>query len=397
MLFRLALKDLIFDRLMSFCIVAAMVAVLAPLLLLFSLRNGIVTNLENSLKNNPVNLEIKMLAGYDLSEDFFSEIKNNPHVGFVVEQTRALSVTANVFYKGKLKSSIESYPTAKGDPLIELSGISHELQPREVFVTESLEKELNLVPEAEITVVISRTKDGVLQKAKEKFIVKGTVKGIYSPRPAIFMNKEALVCMEDYRDGFEPQLFSDGSNINNDRKYFSKARIYAKSIDDVKPLSELLSKSFNISDKLMEIENVKAINRVLSFVFFTIALTSVIGGGIALCGLIFINIGRKSRSFALLRLMGLSSAKITVMVLEEDLSLAFISYIGAYLLFYLGQTAFNIYFSGLLGDNNVVSILSIFQILCGLLITLIVSAIISLICAYYRFIRINIANQLREI
>ena len=59
---RLAMQDLWHDRIISFCIVSSLVAVIAPLLLLFGLRFGIVNQLQNDLANDPRNLEIRMLS-----------------------------------------------------------------------------------------------------------------------------------------------------------------------------------------------------------------------------------------------------------------------------------------------------------------------------------------------
>ncbi|MGO3130659.1 MAG: ABC transporter permease, partial [Alcaligenes sp.] len=60
--FRLAWADLRFDWRISFCMVAAMVAVVAPLLLLFGLKHGVVTQLQQELLQDPRNLEVKMLS-----------------------------------------------------------------------------------------------------------------------------------------------------------------------------------------------------------------------------------------------------------------------------------------------------------------------------------------------
>ena len=59
MIFSLSLRSLNADRLMSLCIIMAMTAVIAPLLLLFSLRFGIISKAEHDLAANPNNLGIK--------------------------------------------------------------------------------------------------------------------------------------------------------------------------------------------------------------------------------------------------------------------------------------------------------------------------------------------------
>ena len=62
LLVRLSLADLWHDRKVSFCIAASLVAVIAPLLLLFGLKHGVVSQLQNELLSDPRNLEVKMLS-----------------------------------------------------------------------------------------------------------------------------------------------------------------------------------------------------------------------------------------------------------------------------------------------------------------------------------------------
>lgn len=70
----LAWRDLIYDRKVALCIVFSLVSVIAPLLLLFGLKNGIVTQLHNQLLNDPRNLEIRMLGNGNYPQSWFNEI-----------------------------------------------------------------------------------------------------------------------------------------------------------------------------------------------------------------------------------------------------------------------------------------------------------------------------------
>lgn len=397
MIFKLALQDLWYDRLMSLCLTAAMVAVLAPLLLLFSLRYGILNTLDTSLRDNPLNLEIRMMQGYTLEKSFFDDLRSDPHVGFVVEMTRALSVTADVGFNGRAKTMIETIPTAKDDPLAELSGIKGVPADDEILLTDSLARDLGAGVGDTVRVVISRVKAGNRENGSAKFKVKGVIDKLYNSRSCIYLNLNAVVAMEDFRDGYNPFLFSDGSNPNRQRKSFAKARLYARSIDDVEPLSLKLRASYNISDSLPAIENVKAIGRVLSFVFYTIAITSVIGGIIASAGLVFSNLGRKEGSFAMLQLMGCKRSDVTLMVTYEALLLSGLAYGCALGLFFFGQSVFNLYFGSLLQGQSVVSKLTSHHMMTAFLITALTALCISLICSKVRLSRVTVATALREI
>ena len=78
LLSKLASRDLFYDRKVSFCIIASLIAVIAPLLLLFSLKYGVVSQLRNQLLNDPRNLEIKIVGNLNLSQQWFQWIESQP-------------------------------------------------------------------------------------------------------------------------------------------------------------------------------------------------------------------------------------------------------------------------------------------------------------------------------
>ncbi len=236
MILKLALCSLRFDKIISVCIIASLCSVIAPLLLLFSLRFGIISNLEDKLSSNPVNLEIRMMSGYRLKSDFFDALKNNPHVGFVMPLTRSLSVTANLNYNGKIVQNLETLPTGQGDPLLSKQNLSGKLNFNEAYLSQTTAEDLNIKVGDTFKFVISRITDNKTVHAVVPFTLKGIIKKEFLPHKTIMVNFETLVYMEDYRDGFEPPIFSDGSNPNQNRESYAKARIYVKTLSDLEPV-----------------------------------------------------------------------------------------------------------------------------------------------------------------
>ena len=256
MILKLALSDLKCDRLMSVCAAAAMTAVIAPLLLLFSLRYGIITSLEDNLRNSPANLEIKMLSGYDLDEGFFSKMRSDKDVGFVIEVTRALSLTSDIMGKGRVRTMVDTVPTGKGDPLFAFSKIPDLKGDGECVLTSQLASDLGVAKGGSVKIAISRTMNGERQSAARTFQVAGVLKNAAAPGLHAYLTLPVITAMEDWRDGYEPAIFSDGSKPNVKRTTFSKARIYASSIDSLEGLSKKLRARFNISDRTSEVENI---------------------------------------------------------------------------------------------------------------------------------------------
>jgi putative ABC transport system permease protein len=397
MILKLALADLKCDRLMSVCAAAAMTAVIAPLLLLFSLRYGIITSLENNLRNSPANLEIKMLSGYDLDEGFFRQMRADPDVGFVVEVTRALSLTSDIMGRGKVKTMVDTVPTAKGDPLFAFSKIPDLKDDGECAVTEQLASDIGVAKGGTIKVAISRTVGGVRQSAAKTFTVAGVVKNAAAPGYHAYLTLPVITAMEDWRDGYEPLIFSDGSKPNAQRKTFSKARIYASSIDTLESLSKKLRARFNISDRTSEIDNIRAVAGVLNFIFLTVALVSIAGGAVALGGLILSSASRKAKSYSMLRLIGLPGSGVCALIVIENLILGACAFCLSLALYAAGAFAFNTHFASAVSDGAVICSLTPMHLACALLLCEGLCVILALAAVRLRVLSFTPAAALREL
>lgn len=397
MIFKLALCSLRFDKIISICIVASLCAVIAPLLLLFSLRFGIISNLEHRLSSNPTNLEIRMMSGYRLDQQFFDDLKNNPHVSFVMPLTRSLSVTANISFNGKIVQNLETLPTGSGDPIVSEVGLDGLLGEKEAYLSETTAQDIGLKVGDSFKFVISRITDSKTVNAVVPFTLKGIIKKELLPHKTILVNFNTLVYMEDFRDGFDPPVFSDGSNPNTDRKSFAKARIYVRSLNDLEPVSKMLRQNYSITDKLASVENLKAISKVLSFIFTTIAITSIAGGVMATVGLIFTNLSRLEKTFALLFLSGLSKGNVFSIVIIQNFILSVCAYMCSLGLFYGGMFTFNLYFKDLLGPETLVSILNLSHVVTGGLMTVFICVLISMVLCRFKVLNLKVADSLRNV
>ncbi|MFP3386947.1 ABC transporter, partial [Tritonibacter sp. SIMBA_163] len=75
---------------------AALVAVIAPLLLLFGLKHGVVSQLQSELLNDPRNLEIRMISSGRYDADWLERLRNRSEVGFAIGMTRSLNTQADL-------------------------------------------------------------------------------------------------------------------------------------------------------------------------------------------------------------------------------------------------------------------------------------------------------------
>lgn len=400
MLFKIALKELNYDRLMNFCQITAIACIIAPLLLLFSLRHGILSELEDNLVNDPSVLSLTLDTSYRLDDNFFEMLRAHEETGFVVPEITALNALVDIKFPGGVKR-MSVLPTALGDPVVLGSKIpftekEHDLSNSEVFISEAVAVDRKLKVGDTISIMVSRTMNSVREAVKKDLVIRGIISERFVRDDTIMVCKDLINAIDDYRNGYNPALISDGSYEREGKRYYAKFRLYAKDVDSVIPLYYLLvSKKLNVSSKVKDIENVKAIQHVLNFVFGVIASVSIAGGSIALGGLMLSSLRARKRNLVLLRLMGHSESDIYKLVIIESLIIALIGFVAGLAMYAIGSAIFNFYFMGLLA-GSVISQLTLVHILAFFSSTLGLSLIVALLSVKYVFLKVQIADVLRE-
>ncbi|MDO5054738.1 MAG: ABC transporter permease [Pasteurella oralis] len=397
LLSKLALRDLLYDRKVSFCIIASLIAVIAPLLLLFSLKYGIVSQLRSQLVNDPRNLEVKIVGNLNLSPDWFAWLKQQPEAGFVMPLTRSLNTIVDLRSNTRrFISDVELLPTESGDPVL----AQQQLQHAQGMVLSALAAEKLAVNVGDkVALLATRKYEGVTEKGIVELIVEGILPESQFTRAAAFVHLTTLVGIEDFRDGLQTALFPNMQGKTNEqaRTTFARARIYATSLEDVAPLAlKLREKNIDTRTEAKAIENVKAIDSVLNVIFMVIAMTSVIGCILSLIGAFLANIDRKRKEIAVLRLLGFQSLGVMGYLVLQAVILSSAAFILSYLFFLVGSQLFNQILTSNLADTHFISSLHPLHLVSAFILAFILAAIVAAIGAM-RAIRIQPAESLRDV
>lgn len=338
----LALRDLIHDRKVSICMVASVVAVVAPLLLLFGLKFGIVSQMRDDLLSDPRNKEVKMIASDNLDQAWFDRMRALPSVGFVLPLTRALNTVADLFVDSThFIENLELLPTAEHDPL--LGEVLPPSAPNQVILTAMAAQRLGVGQGDSIRLNVSRLLNKANERAQMQVQVQAILPAAAFGRPAAFVTLPLLIALEDFRDGFQaPLLNVSKGDQPRTRQYFARARIYANDIDQVEALASYLTdQRIETSSRLAEIKSVQQIDRVLSIVFNVIAWTAVLGCAASMIGGLMANIDRKRKDLALLRLFGYGRDAMLGYVVMQAVILATVGFGIGCLLYGLGSVLFD--------------------------------------------------------
>lgn len=397
MLLKLCFNSLRYDLLLNFCLGAALCAVITPLLMLFSLRYGIITSLEDNLKSNPEKLEIK-LKSETIPADVFDRIKSNDGVSFVMPMTRTPSATADIRSKKLLKQRIDTLPSGKGDPVVLKSSLEDSLDSTQAYISENLAYEMGLKAGDQLQLLVSRKIDGRSELARVSLSLKGIIKKEYLYNK-LLINFDTYIKMEDYRDGFDPDIFSTGLNPKDVRDHFNGARIYVKTIDDIEKVHNFITDlGYTIaSDSTKTVKENHAIETVLTFIFVTIAAASAVGGVCSVTGLGFTNFARRKKSFALLRLTGLSKSDLMRLMVMETFILSSLSYLFSALLMLFFMNVLNGLFHDTLNSDSIASSLTLFHYLTGYVTVTLTCILISAAICVLKVFKIDEASTLREI
>lgn len=202
MIFRLAFKDVVHDWLLSLCLVLAISAIIAPLLILFGLKFGAVETMRSRLVQDPKNREIRPLTTRSFSREWFDELRaHRAEIAFVAPMTRQISASVmatNV--AGDLREPLSLMVTAPGDPLLlENSGVVPE--PGECVLTEAAAKALNVAVGDQLTLGAQRIIQGRYENGTFPVRIAAVLDERASSLRAAYVRLVVVEAVEDYKDG----------------------------------------------------------------------------------------------------------------------------------------------------------------------------------------------------
>jgi len=395
---KLALEDLWHDRKVSLCIAASLVAVIAPLLLLFGLKHGVVSQLQDELLRDPRNLEIKMLSSGNYDDAWITALRQRPETGFAIGQTRTLNTQADLFVgMQRFVESAEIIPTEVGDPQLNLGTLAP--TGNQVILSDRAAQRLQVKVGDTVRLRAERRLDGRNERGELNLSVLAVLDGARFGRAAGFVAPPLLLSLEHFRDGYAVSAFGvdTGKPLGDLQPLYARARVYAHDIDQVAPLERWLNEQrIETSSRLADIDNVKAINHVLGLIFSVIALAALIGCVASMVGAFLANIDRKRKSLAVLRLLGFNRPAVAGFVVLQALLLSLAGYLGGLVFYFIGSLLFDRLLGSSQATGTFVCHITIGHGLAALLLTFLVAALVAVIGAV-RAISIEPAESLREL
>ena len=393
---KLALRNYFHDWQSSGCLVLALAAILGPMLIVFGIKHGIVSGMVGELVEEPRNRELRAVYSGRFNPDWISELRQQSYVEFLVPRTR--NIAANIDLKSKTARRIlhtELIPTAENDPL--LPNISVPLTGFHwMILSESAARKLSVQTGDSVDASIHRRYQDLTQRVHLSLKIAAIAPISAFERDGAFVSIELLEALEAYRDGHAVPALGWSGDTGDFSSTYTGFRLFAKSIDDVVKLKQLLNQQgIEVSTRAHEIATVQRMNRNLSRIYWIIALIGLIGFSLALGASLWVDIDRKRKELSVLRLVGFTTADIVWFPMIQSMLTAVFGWFLAIILFHVIAYFINNLMFSQMGAGQLMCYLLPKHYAISLLLTF-TSAMIVALFAGFRSAHIEPAEGMRE-
>lgn len=317
----LAWQDYRADAWLSACSVLALVAVIAPLLVLFGLKFGLVSSLTERLESDPATREIIPLGGGRFSAAFIEQLGKRQDVAFALPRTRQIAATADLSAAASSPAlTVEMIPTAAADPL--LGSLLAPQAMDNVLLSQTAAEKLGVKAGDWLDATFGRQVAGKGEAQRTRVQVQGVLPLDAFQRDGLFAPLALLEAAEDYRDGRAvPVMGWAGEPIgDSEQRVYPAFRLYARQLTDVEPLRVYFAASgLLVSTQAQAIVQVQSLSRNLSIVFWIIAGLALAGAFAAIFAGALAAVERKRRELSVLRLLGFSTGALLLFVTLQAL------------------------------------------------------------------------------
>jgi putative ABC transport system permease protein len=302
---RLALADLWHERVLFLCSALGCAAVLAPLIVLFGLRQGVVAGLRAELLEDPRAREIVSVVNRTLEPGLFERLAADPRIAFIVPRTRALSATILLEHPDRPGSGlrVELLPTAPGDPLLPGRGA---MAADEVVLSATALQRLGVAVGGGVVASVARSREGRREVLSLSMRVVAEAPPSAALRDAAFATLPVLLLTEDFLDGTAAPDARPGGEEEARRRPFAGFRLHAARLEDVPALDrEFRVAGIEVASRAEAVAGLLRLDRNLALLFLTIAGAGGLGYLVSLGVGLWAQVERKRRDLALLALLGL--------------------------------------------------------------------------------------------
>jgi putative ABC transport system permease protein len=396
----LAYRDFFHERRISVCFVLALMAVLAPLLVLFGLKFGVIDTMVQRLVESPHNREIIGVGGGQYDDDWFVEMASRPDVAFVIPSTRRIAANLTSVMHPETKTqlrTLQMLPTGPGDPVL-AEVTTATLDTNQVVLSFTAAQKLGAKAGDLLLARVDRRRNQQHEYVSVPLEVIAVAPENVLAIDAVFVSLDLLLATEDYRDGIAVERFNwPGIDPIGKKRLYPRFRLYASSILDVVPLRDsLMDMGIKVRIRAPEIESMQMLEKNLDLVYWLLATIGVLGFLASLAANLLANVDRKRKELSLVRLLGFTARNIILFPAAQAALVATLGGILATGVYFLVAAILNALFASSLRSGESICRLLLGHLGAALLVTIICSLAASA-WAGYRASQIDPAEGIRDL
>lgn len=316
----LALRAVFHARVRIVVAALSLAAVLAPLLLMYGIKTGVVEGLVGRLRSDPKVLEVRLLGHAPLAEHDIEAFRALPEVGFVIGTVRSISSRMEFARADSPNNLVKSdlSPTDKSDPLTEGRVLA---SPDGVFLSEALAVALNVrVGDA----VFASALRGGAEEIEFRLFVEAILPASLLNGNKALVQSNVLTELETFLDGYAiPARGIGGKDPHLRTAAFASLRLYARTIEDLESVDAIVrAKGFRAESNAANIRWIKNLDAAMAAVFTIISASALIGYLIGLSASLTGLFEQMRPHLSLLRLLGASRAALVIFPVMDALAIA---------------------------------------------------------------------------
>lgn len=331
LILHLALQEMRTEWRAALCFVAALIAILAPLLLLLALKNGVVENMVDRLVEDPSNREILATQAQTHGPAFFDAMEARADVAFVIPRTRSINTQAEAVRNPVTRALVRAVtliPSKAGDPLVSGPPVAR----GQVYLTERLAQDIGWEAGQPVTLFMRRNLNGALQPAEAQMEVLGVIPARVLNQEAMFLSLPDLIAVERFLD--DETVTSE--TWMEDRplpEVFASFRLYVRDLGDLDQVTRDLERDgVTVRPKARNAIILLDFRANVNLLYTAIAIIAAIGFWAAMAANLRGMVERQRETFSLLRLLGFSTWSRRALPLVQGQLLVFLGVVASLLL-----------------------------------------------------------------
>lgn len=354
----LAVRDCREEWPSAVCMVLSIAAVLIPIIILLSIRAGIIGQLRDELVRSPKSRELLTIGEPVINPALVLRLQGLAEVEFVVPRTRFLSAGAVLRSNDTLTSAeVDIVPSGTGDPLLRLAW-----RPNGAALSETAARKLGAKVGKPIAMIVNRTgTSGSMEIARVTLTVNEIVshERVLSGQSLIYVPARLNEAIELWRE--DPTVSDLSQALGRAQakaatRKFAGLRIYADDVDAVEAIRSLLAQEgIDVQSRAADIRTVQRLSRSMT-IFISALATFMIGGLVlALGGIQWGWVERKRVDYSYLRLLGLKRRDVGLIPIIQAVLMVLPAALLAVGTAFVAQLAINRLFAGQVGGIGAVS------------------------------------------